>query len=131
MITGITAAFLVFLQIALTYNIIRYRIKNRISLGDNGDFELLRRRSAHSNLQENAPIFLLLLLVCELQDVAPLILYSLSAIFIIGRLSHAYGILCGSSHDSPRKIGMMLTFLCHIVAALLCIYFFIMQPQLI
>ena len=76
------------------------------------DPEMLQRAiRAHGNLIENAPLFLILLFLCELNKFDPLYLHAAGIIFFLGRLMHGIGF--GFMLHSPilRIGGMSLTFL--------------------
>lgn len=76
------------------------------------DPEMLQRAiRAHGNLIENAPLFLILLFLCELNKLDPLYLHTAGIIFFLGRLMHGIGF--GFMLHSPilRIGGMSLTFL--------------------
>ena len=74
------------------------------------DPEMLQRAiRAHGNLIENAPLFLILLFLCELNKFDPLYLHAAGIIFFLGRLMHGIGF--GFMLHSPilRIGGMSLT----------------------
>ena len=76
------------------------------------DPEMLQRAiRAHGNLIENAPLFLILLFLCELNKLDPFYLHAAGIFFILGRLMHGIGF--GFMLHSPilRIGGMSLTFL--------------------
>ena len=107
MITGFFAALGACLWLALTANVIRLRGRHQVLLGDGNHPELLQARSAHSNLCESLPLFLLLLGALELTASAPWVLWTLGGAFIAGRIAHAIGILRDGL--GPRVGGMLLT----------------------
>ena len=70
---------------------LRLRIRHNISIGD-GDNALMRTRMrAHANFAENAPIFLILLGLVELNSHASGWLWGAGLLFILSRLSHIFG----------------------------------------
>ena len=76
------------------------------------DPEMLQRAiRAHGNLIENAPLFLILLFLCELNELSPFYLHTAGMFFFLGRLMHGIGF--GFMLHSPilRIGGMSLTFL--------------------
>ena len=72
---------------------------------------LQRAIRAHGNLIENAPLFLILLFLCELNKFDPFYLHAAGIFFFLGRLMHGIGF--GFMLHSPilRIGGMSLTFL--------------------
>tara|TARA_B100000886_G_scaffold67866_1_gene42762 strand:- start:354 stop:761 length:408 start_codon:yes stop_codon:yes gene_type:complete len=79
---------------------------------------LERAIRAHGNLIEYAPLFLLLLLLAEINQLNAIILHSSGASFFLGRLMHGIGF--GFLRHSPimRIGGMSLTFLGFIILLL-------------
>ena len=76
------------------------------------DPEMLQRAiRAHGNLIENAPLFLILLLLCEFNNLNAVYLHTAGMFFLLGRLMHGIGF--GFMLHSPilRIGGMSLTFL--------------------
>ena len=65
-ITPIYAALIVLLFLGLSWRVILYRRANRLSLGDTGDKNLLKRMRAQANCAEYAPLALLLMVMSEL-----------------------------------------------------------------
>ena len=81
--------------------------------------EILERAiRAHGNLIEYAPLFLLLLLLAEINQLNAVILHLSGASFFLGRLMHGIGF--GFLRHSPimRIGGMALTFLGFIILLL-------------
>lgn len=74
-------------------------------LKSDGEWSLERAIRAHGNLTENAPIFLILMLLCEWQAVAvPLSLTLWGALFVIGRVLH--GVCFGFLRENlPLRVG--------------------------
>ena len=79
---------------------------------------LERAIRAHGNLIEYAPLFLLLLLLAEINQSNAVILHLSGASFFVGRLMHGIGF--GFLNHSPimRIGGMALTFLGFIILLL-------------
>ena len=65
MIISTYAALLAFFYIYLSFNVIKVRRAEQISLGDNGNATLQRAVRAHANFMEYVPFALILLFVCE------------------------------------------------------------------
>jgi len=108
-ITSASVLALAPLFMFLTFRVIAYRRKNQISLSINKDSEILSRVRAHGNFVEYTPFFILVILLCELQQTNTILLRGFAAIFIIGRYLHATGILTGNL--TLRAPGMILTLL--------------------
>ncbi len=112
--TALTCALLGLLQVALTFLVIRVRQGQQISLGDGGDTSLFKRIRMHGNLTENAPMFLLLLVLLELGGSSPGLVRIIGPLFVLIRLSHAYGVSEWSSEGGNpfRLVGAGGTLVC-------------------
>ena len=87
-ITLLFAAIFGFLHVIFTLRVGNYRFKSKISLGDDGDRELLKRIRAHGNFTENVPIALLLILLNDLDGAEDNTLMLMGSILLIARLTH-------------------------------------------
>ena len=106
----IYAALLAFFYVYLSARTIGVRRKAKISIGDGGDDEMLRAMRMHANFAEYAPITLILLAFVDLQGGPIWLLHSLGVLFVIARLSHAYGIRSVQAPGKFRVAGMVGTF---------------------
>ena len=87
-ITLVFAAIFGFLHVIFTLRVGNYRFKSKISLGDDGDRELLKRIRAHGNFTENVPIALLLILLNDLDGAEDNTLMLMGSFLLIARLTH-------------------------------------------
>ncbi len=108
-ITSALVLALIPLFIFLTFRVIAYRRANRISLSTNKDSQILSRVRAHGNFTEYTPLFVLISLLCELQNANTNIHGLIAALFIFGRYFHAIGIT--AKIHKLRPLGMILTLL--------------------
>jgi uncharacterized membrane protein YecN with MAPEG domain len=116
-ITAMTAAILAVVYVALAVLIIRLRFRLQVGLGDGGQPMLQRAIRMHGNFAEYVPFMLLLLLLCEVQQVGTHWLYVLAGLTVFGRLSHALGLWLRSGTSLPRFLGMISTFAVLLMAA--------------
>ena len=94
MACALYAALLALIQVALTFNIVRMRYAQGVSLGtDKGDGDLLRGVRAHANFTEIVPIALILILLAELQGAPLWCIHSLGMMLVAGRFLHIFAIL--------------------------------------
>tara|TARA_B110001452_G_scaffold232649_1_gene210070 strand:- start:44 stop:481 length:438 start_codon:yes stop_codon:yes gene_type:complete len=109
---------LTFLYIKLFRNIISFRGRLKIALGDGKNIELERAIRAHSNFNENVPMGLLLSMFLYFHNYLIFCVISTSMLFI-GRLLHSRGILDinedKTSYDLRRK-GMKITIYSHLIS---------------
>jgi len=110
---GACALFCIF-----SLRIVVFRRSKRISLGHDNNDELKRAIRVHGNFAEYCPIFLILLMIMEIHLIPQLWLLGISLSFIVGRVSHAYGIINGPSILPFRTIGMAITMTCLLSAVL-------------
>lgn len=108
--TAVIASILALMFIKLSFNVIGFRRKNKVSLGAGGVDELERAIRAHGNFAEYVPFGLFLIGALELNG-APLELVALlGMILILGRFFHAKGINEPPPIFTNRIRGMKLTF---------------------
>ncbi len=108
--TAVFASILALMFIKLSFDVIGFRRKNKISLGAGGIVELERAIRAHGNFAEYVPFGLFLIGVLELNG-APLALVALLGLLLVaGRFFHAKGINEPPPEFTNRVKGMKLTF---------------------
>jgi len=121
MITSISAGIFGIFLILLSVNVIRHRIKKRVLLLDDNDYELSLAIRAHGNFTEYTPIFLIILFLLELNHTSKVFLSSIAFTFFIGRAFHAYSFIFRENKNKLdykcRQIGMILTFLVIIISS--------------
>jgi len=110
LVTAIFASILALMFIKLSFDVISFRRKNKVSLGGGGVDELERAIRAHGNFAEYVPFGLFLIGALELNE-APLELVApLGILLIAGRYFHAKGINQPPPEFTNRVRGMKLTF---------------------
>ena len=110
------ASLLSLLYLALTFRTILLRRKLRAALGDAGDKSLQRAIRAHANFGEYVPLALVLLILVEGSGASWLMVHSLGAALLLGRLLHALGISRVREPLPLRMVGMVLTITCLLVS---------------
>lgn len=108
-ITALTAAALSALCVVLSLKVIGIRRRDKVSVGDGGNDELLRAIRAQANLLEYAPLTLILLACAELNGVHWIILAVLALAFVTGRVLHPVGLKSAKAPGTARVIGMLLS----------------------
>jgi uncharacterized membrane protein YecN with MAPEG domain len=128
MITSIYASLAALLIVRLTLSVIKFRKKNRVSVGDGGVEELQLAIRTHSNAVEYIPIALMLLLTLELNGAPGVLIHILGATLLTGRILHAMGL---SVNDMPKRVlGMQITIYLIIGLAILNILFLAINGSL-
>lgn len=117
MIISTYAALLAFYYIYLTFNVIKVRKAEQISLGDGDNSKLQCAVRAHGNFIEYVPFALILLFLAEYQGLASHYCHALGAMLLIGRVFHNLGII--EKNLKYRQIGAIATFMVIIVSAFL------------
>ncbi len=115
MIISTYAALLAFFYIYLSFNVIKVRRAEQISLGDNGNATLQRAVRAHANFMEYVPFALILLFLAEYQGLASHYCHILGGALLVGRVFQNLGIVEKSL--KYRQIGTVTTFLVIIISA--------------
>ena len=102
-----TAGAAALINLWLGVRIGRVRIAEKISIGDGGNPRLVARMRAQLNFAEYAPIVLILIGLIEMANGTHLWLWVVAAVFILGRVLHAFGM------DGPmlsRQVGIGSTY---------------------
>lgn len=123
LITPLYAALLVLVFIALTVQVIRFRQRYQVALGDGGHAELGRAIRVHANFVEYVPLALLLLFFAEYQGLSGWLVHLLGAALLLGRVLHAYGVSKVRENLRFRISGMALTFSMLLVAVVSNLWF--------
>jgi uncharacterized membrane protein YecN with MAPEG domain len=108
--TAVFASLLALMFIKLSFNVIGFRRKNKISLGAGGVDDLERAIRAHGNFAEYVPLGLLLMGALELNGAPAVLVALLGTLLVLGRYFHAKGIHQPPPEFSNRVRGMKLTF---------------------
>lgn len=110
-VTAIAATALSFLYVKLSLNVIGFRRKHGVSIGDADHDDLHRAIRAQANLAEYAPIALILIGCLEINQAPLWVTASLALAFVVGRILHPIGMRSADSPLQPRVRGMQLTIL--------------------
>ena len=90
----------------------RFSKDENITIGVGDNFELLQITRAHGNLIENVFFFLILSALLEIVGEIPILAtYILGDLFLLSRISHAYGITRPGAESIFRMLGATGTFL--------------------
>ena len=108
-VTGFTAGILIAGQMLLLVLVVLARRRNRQSLGDGSNPDLLRAVRRHGNFAENAAIFLVAFALFEMLGGSRFVLEILCAGFVLGRLSHAVGLSFKNALNPFRIGGIVVT----------------------
>lgn len=107
-VTAPLAAIAAVSLVGLSFSVSLQRMKANTAIGTGDDPALLRRIRAQGNFIEYVPLALILCALAELRGAAHIWLLVLAGLLVLGRLSHAIGILSGTT--PLRAVGMLATY---------------------
>ena len=116
------AAGAALINLWLSMRVGRVRGQEKVSIGDGGNDRVIRRMRAHSNFVENTAFVLILLALTELGIGSSMWLWSVGALYLVGRILHALGMDGMKGGRMAGTIVTMVTQLGLAVAALAIVY---------
>jgi uncharacterized membrane protein YecN with MAPEG domain len=117
------SGLLIILLLVLSVMVVRQRRKHRIAVGDGGAPELLQAIRAFGNATEYIPVGVGALAVLAVVGASPLAVHLTGVMLFAGRLVHAVGLSRTTSTSLGRTIGMSLTWLAYVFAAVALIFY--------
>lgn len=108
-VSALTAGVLIVMQMVLMLAVILARRRNRQSLGDGGNPDMLIAIRRHGNFAENAALFIAGFALLELTDGNRPALEIMCAIFVLARISHAIGLSMPTTVNRFRLAGIVAT----------------------
>ena len=105
------AGLLGILLVGLALNVVRLRLGKKVGLGVGEGGMIEQPVRVHANFTENAPIFLVLLLVAELTGASSSVLHTAGVVFVVSRLLHAFGLSRARNRSFGRVAGSAGTML--------------------
>lgn len=118
-VSGLYAALFALLFLVLSMRVVGVRKRARVSIGAGEDADLARRIRVHGNAAEYGPLILLLMALCEMQAVSVYVIHAIGIALLVGRLLHWRGMAAGDRNLNFRVAGMVLTFACLLVPAVI------------
>lgn len=95
------------------------RRSEKVSVGDGGNEKVIRRMRAHANFVEFTPFVLILLVLIELASGTSMVLWSVMAFYMLGRIAHAFGM---DGAMPARQLGVVITMLTLLGLAFYAVY---------
>jgi uncharacterized membrane protein YecN with MAPEG domain len=123
-ITGLYAALAALLVVFLAVRVVLYRRTTKVGLGDGNNPDLLQCIRVHANAVEYVPLYLLLMLILELNQTLPMLIHVFGIVLIVARLLHAWGVSYHRGLSAGRALGAGLTVLGTVLMALLLLWQF-------
>lgn len=109
-ITPLLAAIFGLMYMALSINVVRYRIGSKVSLGDGENKDLRIAVRTQGNFMEYVPFALLLMWFIETLTLSANEVFWLGSILLIARVSHAFGMFYPRQLMVLRQFGIVATF---------------------
>ena len=125
MVISFYAGIFALFYVGLSFYVIRGRFQNRVSIGDGGNDLMSRRIRIHANFIEYVPLALILIFFVEVADVSEWFVHLLLLTLLLGRILHPIGTITKEAPGIFRMVGMIMTFLVIIIAALINIFVFL------
>jgi len=97
----------------------KIRMSRKIEMGDGGDLALIARMRAQANFIENTPLFLILVGLIELAGKGGWWLPVAGALFMLGRVAHAFGM--DGNFKPGRPIGTASAYLIQLGLAIFAV----------
>ena len=110
------------LLLVLSVMVVRLRQKHKIALGDEGIPELARAIRAFGNATEYVPAGLIALAVLAMNEDSALTVH-IGLLLFAGRLTHAIGLSNSGGTSLPRAIGIVLTWVAYVFAAVALLFY--------
>ena len=120
-ISTLLLSILIMMAVVLAFRVMLIRRKLKIAVGTEHP-QLLRASRAHHNFLENVPLAFLGIGLLEFRGFSQVVLGTLAATFVVGRLSHAFGISRLNEDFRFRVAGMVLTWTVMGIESLLLLY---------
>lgn len=122
MITPIYFAIFAIGLFALFLNVVRFRIKHKVSLGDGDNADIKCARAAHGNYVETVPFILIAMILLEMQGYGAAVIHFFGAAMIVSRTLHFVGLRGENNVGKGRFFGSLLFNILLIAAAKLLLY---------
>lgn len=115
------SGLLVLLMVGLAFRVIANRRRHRVLFGDGGVPQMTIAARAFGNAAEYIPVGVAVLILLALLETPVLTIHLVAGVFLLGRLIHGLGLSHGAGPGPGRMIGMSLTVLALLAAAILLV----------
>jgi uncharacterized membrane protein YecN with MAPEG domain len=116
-ITAFYGGLLGVLCVVLAVLVINQRRISKVGIGDGGDQQMARMTRVFGNFAEYTALALVLFMLLELCGGPRLAIHLCAGGFVVGRVAHALGLSRNSGESLGRAVGVILTFVPILVAA--------------
>lgn len=108
-ITALYTALFLLLMLALAANVVRWRMKAQVSLGDGGNKDLSAAIRCHGNATEYVPLVLVGMALLEMLGASNMAMHLYGGLFLLGRLAHPLGLSQKRKVNALRQLGIVLS----------------------
>ena len=108
---------LILLMLVLSGVVVSRRRRHMIEFGDGEEREMTCAVRAFANAAEYVPAGMCGLILLAFVGAPPLLIHGVGGVLFVGRAAHALGLLFQRGPSLGRSIGMVLTWLALLVAA--------------
>ncbi|KAA3648615.1 MAG: MAPEG family protein [Proteobacteria bacterium] len=109
--TALYASLLALIIFWLSYNVVNFRRKKQVDLGDGGHEEGIRHIRAQQNTIEYIPLILILMAVYELNNGSVLLIHIFGVALVIARIIYPLGLINKRGASFGRFYGTLVTWL--------------------
>lgn len=95
----------------LSFRVVGWRFRKKISLGTGGDSDMEVRIRSHGNASEYVPAAMVGLVLMALLNAPAAAMHGLGGMFTLGRVLHGFGM---AGPIKARQFGMVLTWLSYL-----------------
>jgi uncharacterized protein len=121
--SALWSGLLILLMLVLSGIVVSGRRKHMVSFGDGGNPDLLAASRAFGNCAEYATPGMVALLLLAAVGTPVWMVHAVGATLLVGRVVHALGLLFQTGPSLGRVIGMLLTWVALLTAAVALIAF--------
>ncbi len=123
--TPFFAAIFALFYVFLSFGVIRFRLGEKISLGDGDNRDLKVAIRVHANFIEYVPLSLLLMWFIETALFDSNFALILGVMLLLGRVLHVFGMKNPSKYILLRQVGMIVTLSVLILGAVRILWHYI------
>ena len=96
-------------MLALAANVVRWRMKAHVSLGDGGNKDLTAAVRCHGNAAEYVPLVLIGMGLLEMLGASNMAIHLYGGLFLLGRLVHPLGLSQKKKVNILRQLGIVIS----------------------
>ncbi|MCH2190609.1 MAG: MAPEG family protein [Gammaproteobacteria bacterium] len=115
LVTPLFAALFGVLYFILSINVVRFRLGQRVSLGNGDNQDIEKAIRIHANFIEYVPLILLLFYFYEVMSLSSSLVLFLASTLFIARVCHIIGMVNPTELVLLRQVGAAVTFLVLVV----------------